>query len=97
MEKFIRFKEKVYLEDLRKVLADSRIILLRESQTTETIQIQVLSNITEKEIRLAFVPYQIQKIYDEFPYPFKHRRLAAFSFGSLLQILKNLFRKRSQK
>lgn len=71
MEKFIKFKSDVNLKDLSANLKDERIIVLRKSQTTDTVQVQVLKKLSTKEIKNAFDPYQVEKIYDEFPYPKK--------------------------
>lgn len=82
MEKFLKFKEKVSIRDLNNILKNPSIILLRESQTTETIQVQILDNLTDKDIRHAFAPFHIDKIFHEFPYPLKykgHRSLSKIS------------------
>ncbi len=76
MERFIKFKEKVSLKDLTKILTNPSIILLRESQTTETIQIQLLQELTDRDIKRAFTPLQVDRIYHEFPYPLKHKSIA---------------------
>ncbi|MDW7680945.1 MAG: hypothetical protein SCK70_10295 [bacterium] len=88
MEKFIKFKENVNLKQLTQTLSDSRIILLRESQTTNTIQIQLLDHLTEREIKQAFSPLEIAKIFNEFPYPLKHRRFSLPSFRSIGKLIK---------
>ena len=84
MEKFIKFKEAVSIKDLYNSLTDPRIILLRESQTTSTIQIQVLNDINNREIEKAFLPYRIKKIFNEFPYPLK-------SNGFIISFVKKIF------
>ena len=88
MEKFIKFQEAVCIKDLYDLLSDPRIILLRESQTTSTIQIQVLNNISNREIEKAFLPYRVNKIFDEFPYPLKQNKLNIFSLRSVANIFK---------
>ncbi len=88
MEKFIKFQETVGIKDLQKSLSDPRIILLRESQTTNTIQIQVLNDISNREIKTAFLPHHIQKIFDEFPFPLKDNKLSIFSLKSVANIFK---------
>lgn len=75
MEKFIKFKEEVNLKDLSENLKDERIIVLRKSQTTDTVQVQVLQKLSTKEIKHAFDPYQVEKIYNEFPYPLKSGKM----------------------
>ncbi len=91
MQKFLKFKKDVDLQELKQVLSDQRIILLRESQTTETIQIKLLGRLNEKEIRKAFHPFQIEKIYSEFPYPLKHKSYELLSFRSIGQLIKKIF------
>ena len=79
MEKFIKFKENVNIKELEKLLSDERILLLRESKLTGTIQIKILSDISSKQIKKAFNPYKIKRIYNEFPYSNKKKRLALFN------------------
>lgn len=69
MERFLRFKEDVNLEDLKRSQSDNRILILRKSRTTNTIQIKVPDGMSSKEIKQAFGNFQINKIYREFPYP----------------------------
>ena len=78
MERFIKFKENVELEDLQKNQSDPQIIILRKSQTTNTVQIKVPEGMSSKKIRQAFSAYQIDKIYNEFPYPIKYDGLAKY-------------------
>ena len=68
MEKFIKFKENVNIKMLSKDVSDDRIIILRESKTTGTIQVKILGKMSTHQIKKAFKPYKIIKIYDEFPY-----------------------------
>ncbi|OQX95585.1 hypothetical protein B6I21_04690 [candidate division KSB1 bacterium 4572_119] len=91
MEKFIKFKNKIELSELHKVLRDQRIILLRESQTTETIQVKIIGNLADKEIKQAFTPYHIQKIYNEFPLPLKHNSFNLLSFKPVIAMVKKIF------
>jgi hypothetical protein len=72
MEKFLKFKENVSLKALGENLTDDRIIILRESKTTGTIQIKTLKKMSAKQIKMAFKPFAITKIYNEFPYPTKY-------------------------
>ncbi len=88
MEKFIKFQETVSIKDLCDALSDSRIILLRESQTTSTIQIQVLNNISNREIEQAFLPHRIKKIFDEFPYPLRSDGFNMSSIKKMFNIFK---------
>lgn len=87
MEKFLKFKGDVSLRSVSENLKDERIIVLRKSQTTGTIQIQILENMTNKQIKHAFSPLVISKIYNEFPYPLKGDKF----FGLPKISLKNLF------
>ncbi len=69
MERFLKFKEDVNLDDLKKSQSDNRILILRKSQTTNTVQIKVPEGMSSKEIKHAFGNLQIVRIYNEFPYP----------------------------
>lgn len=72
MERFLKFKEDVTLEELVRLQSDSRIIILRRSQTTDTIQIKAPDGMSSREIKRAFGPLQVAKVYTEFPYPGSH-------------------------
>lgn len=91
MERFLRFKENVNLDDLKKLQRDNRILILRKSQTTNTIQIKVPDGMSSKEIRQAFGAFQIIKIYDDFPYPIGSPGLSRF----FITPLNKLFHKHS--
>ena len=67
MEKFLKLKEEINLHTLAEQVKDDRIIILRESQTTGTIQVKVLRKMSSRQIRAAFQPYTVEKIFDEFP------------------------------
>ena len=69
MERFLKFKENVSLKSLAENISDKRIIILRESKTTGTIQVKFPDNISVKRIKESFQPYTVTKIYKEFPYP----------------------------
>ena len=69
MERFLKFKEDVSLSSLSENVNDNRIIILRESKTTGTVQVQILEKMTAKQIKEAFRPYTVTKVYNEFPYP----------------------------
>ena len=69
MERFLRFKEDVNLDDLKRSQSDNRILILRKSQATNTIQIKVPEGMSSKEIKQAFRNFQISKIYNEFSSP----------------------------
>ena len=78
MEKFLKFKEEVNLEDLQRAQSDPEIIVLRKSQATNTVQIKVPKGMSSKKIKQAFGSYQVEKIYNEFPYPIKYDGLAKY-------------------
>lgn len=87
MERFLKFKEDVTSKTVSENLSDDRIIVLRKSLTTGTIQIQVLQKMSDKEIKNAFEPLIVTKVYNEFPYPLKRGKF----FGLPKISLKNLF------
>ena len=87
MERFLKFKEDVSLKEISEKLSDDRIIVLRESKTTGTIQIQILEKLSTKEIKNAFRPYIVTKVYNEFPYPLSGNGI----LGLPLTMLKKLF------
>ena len=87
MERFLKFKEDVSLKVLSESLSDERIIILRESKTTDTVQIQLLEKMSPKQIKNAFKPYTVTRIYNEFPYPIAGDSL----LGLPLVRLKKLF------
>ena len=87
MERFLKFKEDVNLKALTEKFRDERIIILRESKTTETIQVQILNKMTNKEIRQAFKPLTVTKVYKEFPYPIAGDGFLGLPFVKL----KNMF------
>jgi len=78
MERFIKLKNEVNLSDLQSAQTDSRIIILRKSQTTDTIQIQVPNGMSAKEIKKAFGAYEVTKVYSEFPYPIQYEGLSRY-------------------
>ena len=69
MEKFVKLKEDINLHTLAEQINDDRIIILRKSQTTGTIQVKVLGKMSSRQLRAVFQPYTVEKIFDEFPYP----------------------------
>ncbi len=78
MERFLKFKEDVNLEDLREAQSDPQIIILGKSRATNTIQIKAPDGMASKKIKKAFGSYQITKIYNEFPYPIKYDGLSKY-------------------
>lgn len=90
MERFLRFKEDVNLDDLKKSQSDNRILILRKSQTTNTIQIKVPDGMSSKEIKQAFRNFQISKIYNEFPYPIGSANVGRFLVLPLVRLFHKL-------
>ena len=74
MEKFIQFNEAVTIKELTDHLKDERILILRASILTGTIQIKIANDLSERDLKKAFHPYTILKIYREFPYPIPSNR-----------------------
>jgi hypothetical protein len=69
MEKFIEFDPTVNLEDLKQALANHNpgIMILRLSKLTGTVKIKIDDALTKKDLKEAFQPFKIKKIYDDFP------------------------------
>jgi hypothetical protein len=69
MEKFLEFEEGVSLEDLKQALArhNPGIMILRLSKLTGTVKIKANDDLSKKNLKDAFQPYKIKKIYDDFP------------------------------
>jgi hypothetical protein len=78
MERFLKFKEDVDLADLQRAQSDPHIIVLRKSQATNTVQIKVPEGMSAKKIKQAFGSFQVEKIYNEFPYPIKYDGLSKY-------------------
>ncbi|NOZ60888.1 MAG: hypothetical protein GXO74_04330 [Calditrichaeota bacterium] len=92
MEKFIKFKDHVTVKDLVKVIKDDRIIILRFSQMTETVQVQILARLSDREIQQAFLPFEIEKIYHEYhPYPLRNGKLMLQPLRSFFSIFRKIF------
>ena len=90
MEKFLKFREDVNLEDLQKAQSDPRIIVLRKSQATNTIQIKVPDGMSSKKIKQAFGSYHIDKIYSEFPYPIKYDGIAKYLTLPFIKLMQKI-------
>ena len=86
MEKFIKFANQVNIRGLSEEIQDERIIILRESKTTGTIQVKVIGQLSNRELKNIFKPHHIKKIYDEFPYPLHGKRLP------IIKSIKDLFK-----
>jgi len=83
MERFLKFKEEIDLKELQNSISDQRVIVLRKSQTTDTIQIKIPEGMTNKHVKKVFGPYDVQKIYNEFPYPIRTEGLSKYIFWPL--------------
>jgi len=78
MEKFLKFKKEVDLATLQQAVKDPRIVVLRKSQITDTIQIRVPEGMSNKELKKLFGPFEIAKVYNEFPYPIQEAGFSRF-------------------
>ncbi len=87
MEKFIKFKENINIKMLSKDVSDDRIIILRESKTTGTIQVKILGKMSTHQIKKSFKPHKITKIYDEFPYPTAGKRQLLLNLSKVKNFL----------
>jgi hypothetical protein len=69
MEKFLEFEEGVTLEDLKQALVrhNPGIMILRLSKLTGTVKIKANDDLSKRDLKEAFQPYKIKKIYDDFP------------------------------
>jgi len=90
MERFLKFREDVNLRDLQNVQSDPSIIILRKSQTTNTVQVKVPEGMSSKRIKQAFGSYQIEKIYSEFPYPTRHDGLSKYFVLPFVKLMRKI-------
>lgn len=90
MEKFLKFKEEVDLQDLQRAQSNSQIIVLRKSQTTNTVQIKVPEGMSTKKIKQAFGSYQVEKVYNEFPYPIKYDGLSKYFVLPFVKLIQKI-------
>lgn len=69
MERFLEFDQEVTLAELNTVLAqrDSGIMILRLSKLTGTVKVRVPDGLSHRDIKRAFLPHKVKKIYEEFP------------------------------
>lgn len=69
MERFIEFEDDVNVEQLEQALSQHNfgIMILRRSKLTGTIKVRTPKNISKRDLKRAFHPYKIKKIYDDFP------------------------------
>ncbi len=78
MEKFLKFKKEVDLATLQKAVKDPRVVVLRKSQTTDTVQIRVPEGMSNKELKKVFGLFEIAKVYNEFPYPIQESGISRY-------------------
>ena len=78
MEKFLKFKEEIDLKDLQNSVSDQRVVVLRKSQTTDTIQVKIPDGMANKKIKRVFGPYKVEKVYNEFPYPIRNDGISKY-------------------
>ncbi|MFQ5640750.1 MAG: hypothetical protein ACE5IR_22445 [bacterium] len=69
MERFIKFEKEINMEHLKSALSQHNpgIMLLRHSKLTGTVKVRAKDDLTKREIKQAFQPYKVRKIYDDFP------------------------------
>ncbi|MFQ5603988.1 MAG: hypothetical protein ACE5HS_12035 [bacterium] len=69
MDRFVEFEEEVAIADLKNVLEKHNpgIMILRFSKLTGALKIRTNGNLNKREIKRAFLPYKVRKIYDDFP------------------------------
>ena len=90
MEKFLKFKEEINLEDLQRAQSDPNIIVLRKSKATNTVQIKVPKGMSSKKIKRAFGSYEVDKIYNEFPYPIKYDGLSKYFILPFVRLIQKI-------
>lgn len=90
MEKFLKFKGDVDLADLQKAQSNPQIIVLRKSQATNTIQIKVPEGMSTKKIKQAFGSYQVEKVYNEFPYPIKYDGISKYLILPFVKLIQKI-------
>ncbi|NOZ61978.1 MAG: hypothetical protein GXO74_09890 [Calditrichaeota bacterium] len=78
MERFLRFKNEVDLSTLQQAVQNPGIVVLRKSQITDTIQVRVPEGMSNKELKKLFGPFEITKVYNEFPYPIQESGFSRF-------------------
>ncbi len=69
MDQFIEFESEVTLEALQDSLSrhNPGIELLRVSRLTGTVKIRTEKKLSKRELKRAFRPHKIKKVYDDFP------------------------------
>lgn len=67
MDKFIKFRDSVNLDELSRTVRDDRVFVLRESKLTGTIKVRVVEHVTNRQLKKALEPFEVEKVYDELP------------------------------
>ncbi len=69
MDRFIEFAEAVSMEELKEVIDanDPGVLILRFSKLTGTVKVRFHDSVSKREIKKAFLPYKVKKIYTDFP------------------------------
>ncbi|NIR49836.1 hypothetical protein GWO43_15040 [candidate division KSB1 bacterium] len=69
MDRFLEFENEVNMEDLKTALAENNpgILLLRLSKLTGTVKVRAEDTLSNREIKRAFSPYRVKRIYNNFP------------------------------
>lgn len=69
MERFIEFEEEVTMDELQKVLQQHNpgVFILRFSKLTGAFKIKHPEDLSKRDLKRAFAPYKVKKIYDDFP------------------------------
>lgn len=68
MERFVEFEQDVSMDELQHALTQHNpgVMILRRSKLTGAVKIRIEKNLTKKEIKRAFMPYKVKKIYSDF-------------------------------
>ena len=69
MDQFIEFDQDVSMEQLRQALAQHNpgIMILRYSKLTGTVKVRSQDDLSKRDLKRAFKPFKIKKIYSDFP------------------------------
>ena len=69
MDRFIEFEKTVSFEDLKRALSvkNPGILILRHSKLTGAFKVRSESNLNNRDLKRAFQPYKIKRIYADFP------------------------------
>jgi len=89
MERFLKFNEEIDLKELQDSVSDQGVIVLRKSQTTDTIRARVPQGRENRELKRVFGPYHAQRVYNEFPYPIRTEGLSKYIFWPLDNSINN--------